>query len=143
MYDHYKASSSWKVKMKITELSKQTHVTSKTIRYYEQIGLLPEPQRAANGYRIYEQQDVERLAFIRRCRDLQIPLEEIKKIIGAESQNQDEHQHVDHLIAAQLKRVKQAKIELEALEHTLTHLLNDCDGEQDGQCNIIKNLKKS
>ncbi|RXF07226.1 MerR family transcriptional regulator [Pseudoalteromonas phenolica] len=65
--------------MKIAELSKLTQVTSKTIRYYEEIGLLPEPARAANGYRVYQQEDVERLSFIRRCRDLQIPLEEIKK----------------------------------------------------------------
>lgn len=129
--------------MKIAELSKLTQVTSKTIRYYEEIGLLPEPARAANGYRVYQQEDVERLSFIRRCRDLQIPLEEIKKVLGCDHGNACEghNNHVDDLIAAQLERVKKAKIELEALEQTLTGLLEDCDDTNSSQCNILQNLR--
>ena len=93
--------------MKIAELSKLTQVTSKTIRYYEEIGLLPEPARATNGYRVYQHEDVERLSFIRRCRDLHIPLEEIKIVLGCDHGNTCEgrNNHVDDLIAAQLKRV--------------------------------------
>ena len=104
---------------------------------------MPKPNRAENGYRLYQQSDVERLCFIRRCRDLQIPLEEIKKVLGFgyDEECEEKNNHVDDLIAAQLARVKQAKSELEALEQTLKGLLEGCNNSHSNQCNILKNLR--
>lgn len=61
--------------MIISELAKRSGIPSKTIRYYEEVGLLPILARNGNGYRAYNKLDVDRLIFIRRCRELQIPLD--------------------------------------------------------------------
>ena len=61
----------------ISELSKQAGVPAKTIRYYEEIELIPPARRAENGYRIYNETDVERLRFIRRARALDFALDDI------------------------------------------------------------------
>ena len=61
--------------LKIGELSSQTGISTEAIRYYERIGLLPEPERAENGYRLYGEEDVERLRFIRSARSLDFSLD--------------------------------------------------------------------
>lgn len=63
-------------------LSEQTGISTQAIRYYERIGILPEPQRAENGYRMYGQSDVERLQFIRRARALDFSLDQIGEILA-------------------------------------------------------------
>ncbi|GIV89809.1 MAG: MerR family transcriptional regulator [Chloroflexus sp.] len=68
--------------MHIRDLARQTGVSPKTIRYYEQIGLLPPPQRAENNYRCYTQADVERLRFIVGARSLDLSLREIAAILA-------------------------------------------------------------
>lgn len=62
----------------IGQVAKATGVAAKTIRYYEQIGVLPAPSRTASGYRKYDQPDVERLRFISRARSLGLPLQRLK-----------------------------------------------------------------
>ncbi len=69
--------------MLIRELAQQTSVPAKTIRYYETIGLLPPPQRAANNYRYYTSVDVERLRFIASLRSLNFSLNDIAEILAA------------------------------------------------------------
>ncbi len=56
-------------------LAREAGVNIETIRYYEKIGLLPEPVRAGNGYRVYDETDLKRLSFIRRCRELGFSLD--------------------------------------------------------------------
>lgn len=67
--------------MKIQELSQQTGVPAKTIRYYEHIGVLPSPVRQTNGYRQYSQADVNRLRLVAGTRRLDLPLAEISEIL--------------------------------------------------------------
>ena len=69
--------------MLIKELAAATGVDTETIRFYEKEGLLPQPARLANGYRSYEPVHLERLSFVRHCRALDIPLAEIKSLLGA------------------------------------------------------------
>ncbi len=66
----------------IGEVAKTSGVAAKTIRYYEQIGVLPAPSRAASGYRLYDQPGVERLRFIRRARSLGLSLHQLKTLMG-------------------------------------------------------------
>lgn len=68
--------------MEIRELAAQTGVTAKTIRYYEQVGVLPPPQRKTNGYRTYDGNDVERLRFVAGARQLGFTLEDISEILA-------------------------------------------------------------
>ena len=65
----------------IGQLAKATGVAAKTIRYYEQVGVLPTPGRTAGGYRKYDQSGVQRLRFIRRARSLGLPLRDVKTVI--------------------------------------------------------------
>ncbi|MFZ3004053.1 MAG: MerR family transcriptional regulator [Undibacterium umbellatum] len=62
-------------------LSSQTDCSVPTIRYYEKIGLLPNPVRATNGHRYYRDDDLKRLTFIRRCRDFGFPIDEVRELV--------------------------------------------------------------
>ncbi|WDE01588.1 MerR family transcriptional regulator [Thalassomonas actiniarum] len=126
--------------MKISQLAKLTQVASKTIRYYEDIALLPLACRNANGYREYQQADVERLIFIRRCRELKIPLEDIKTLIQVQSDKTSSCREVDSLIEQQLEKVRRTISELNQLEQTLHALSTSCPNNIVGECQILKNL---
>jgi DNA-binding transcriptional MerR regulator len=126
--------------MKINQLAKLANIPSKTIRYYESIDLLPEPARNDNGYRQYAPVDVERLVFIRRCRELQIPLEQIKTLIGVQANPQSSCAEVDALIAQQLDKVRNTIVELTLLEKSLDTLATSCTNDKVGDCQILKNL---
>ena len=69
-------------RLTISELAKTVGLNPPTIRYYEQIGLLPPPRRSEAGYRLYSQEDVQRLRLIQRAKLLSLSLEEVKEIIG-------------------------------------------------------------
>src|SRR5574343_1028140 len=68
--------------MHIKDLARRTGVDTETIRYYEQQGLLPAPARRDNGYRDYGDAHLERLAFIRHCRALDMPLADVRQLLG-------------------------------------------------------------
>ena len=128
--------------MKINQLSKLTNVLSKTIRYYEDVGLLPIPARNSNGYREYSSSDVDNLIFIRRCRELQIPLEKIKLLIKVQTDTTSSCSEVDLLIEQQLENVRKTINELSLLEKTLHTLAKSCSNDNVGDCAILKNLKQ-
>ena len=128
--------------MKINQLAKLTNVLSKTIRYYEEVGLLPKASRNSNGYRKYSPVDIERLIFIRRCRELQIPLEQIKILIQVQVDKTSSCHEVDQLIEEQLEKVRKTISELSLLESTLHKLAKSCSNDIVGECEILKNLKQ-
>jgi len=126
--------------MKISQLAKLANVPSKTIRYYEDIDLLPKATRDYNGYREYNRTDVEPLIFIRRCRELKIPLEQIKTLIQVQSDKNSSCEEVDSLIEQQLSKVRQVISELTMLEKSLFKLSKSCPNDKVGDCQILKNL---
>ena len=85
--------------MKIGELAGTTGIGTKTIRYYESIGLLPEPSRRPSGYRDYSGKDVSRLEFVAKAKALGLSLEEISDILQASSANAVNCDHVLSLLA--------------------------------------------
>ena len=127
--------------VKINELAKRSGTASKTIRYYEEVGLLPEPVRAANGYRDYGDADVERLTFIRRCRELQIPINELKKLVNAQVDPGASCGEVDQIIKDQLEKVRNMEQELALLEKTLSELALSCQNNEVRDCEILHRLK--
>lgn len=108
--------------LQIGELSEQTGVPSKTIRYYEEIGLLPKPQRAENGYRVYSQDDVDRLQFIRRARALDFSLDEIAEILAFQERNEPPCSHVMDLICHQIDAIENRIRDLERIRDELKAL---------------------
>jgi len=133
---------SLKANIKIGQLAKLSGVASKTIRYYEDVGLLPAAYRNDNGYREYRTSDIERLVFIRRCRELQIPLEQIKTLIAVQGDQKSSCQEVDALIEQQLDKVRKTITELTLLEQTLHTLATSCPNDKVGDCQILKNLQQ-
>ncbi len=91
--------------MRIGELAAQTGVPTKTIRYYEEIDVLPTPERAANGYRSYGPAAVERLLFVRDARTTGLSLTEISSILTLRDQGESTCNHVLGLLEAHLKEI--------------------------------------
>lgn len=127
--------------MRIGELSTRAGVDVETIRYYEKIGLMPEPSRGANGYRAYSERQLAQLTFIRHCRALDIGLADIRRLLEFSSHPADSCGDINHLIDEQLERVRSRLESLHALERQLQALRSCCTGNQPVQgCGILDEL---
>lgn len=127
--------------MKIGELAKKTMIPVETIRYYEKIGLLPEPDRDRSGYRNYRNAHLERLMFIKRCRNLDMAQDEIRELIRLAEQPEADCRGVDALLARHLHHVRERLKELTSLEATLVQLQEACsDGRSVRECGILGGL---
>lgn len=128
--------------MRIKELAQATGVDVDTIRYYEKQGLLQEPARQDNGYRDYANDHLERLAFIRHCRALEIPLADIRRLLSALDAPGAPHPDVDQLIQEQIERVRARLKSMRALEKQLLLLKASCGrcDEHGADCGILKEL---
>ena len=127
--------------MKINELARKTGLPAKTIRFYEDSGLIPAAARDASGYRHYEQADIPRFQFIRRCRDLRIPLDSIRRLIAVQTEPTASCGEVNQLLEEQHSRVQETIEELQALEHQLSELMVACHGTQVQHCGILGALQ--
>ena len=109
-------------KIKIGELAKRTGFSTKTIRYYELLGLLAKPERTESGYRLYTDKDAERLAFIEKAKRLGFSLEEIRDILTLNQQQQTPCVHVLALIDQKLQRVDDVLRDLRSFRRELARL---------------------
>ena len=111
--------------MRIGVLAKRTGTSVPTIRYYEQIGLLSRPARSG-GQRIYDHEDVRRLAFVRRCREFDYSIEEVRSLLsllhGEKSCTEARNVAAEHLAG-----VRRKIAELKALETAIASLVTGCD----------------
>ncbi|MDO6822772.1 Cd(II)/Pb(II)-responsive transcriptional regulator [Marinobacter sp. 1_MG-2023] len=127
--------------MKIGELAKATAIPVETIRYYEKIGLLPNPDRDTNGYRTYRNSHLGRLLFIKRCRSLDMAQDEIRELIRLSETPEADCQEVDALLAHHLNHVRDRLKELKNLEKTLQQLQKACsDAGTVKECGILDGL---
>ncbi len=127
--------------MRIRELSGTTGVPVDTIRYYERAGLLPEPPRQSNGYRQYGMQHRERLAFIRHCRELGMPLAEVRRLLDFAEHPAADCDGVNRLIDAQIARVRHRLLGLRQLERQLSLLRSQCGtANATAECGILNQL---
>jgi DNA-binding transcriptional MerR regulator len=108
---------------RIGEVSAQTGQSTKTIRYYEEINLTPSAERTANGYRIYSEEDVDRLRFIRSARALDFSLEDIEEILAFRDREEPPCQYVMDLMKDHIERISDRIKELERLRGELGHLV--------------------
>lgn len=125
--------------MKIHELSKQSGIHLETIRYYEKMGLMPEPKRLANGYRDYDEASLKQLKFIKTCRELDFSLTEIKFFNEMKTQ-QSQHCEVDSMLAKHLVSVEEKIAELTEIKHFLQSLITE-DDHQAADCKAMAQLK--
>jgi DNA-binding transcriptional MerR regulator len=130
----------------IGDLARQVRVNPKTIRYYEQIGLLPPPKREANGYRVYDETDAARLQFIRRARALDFALDDIGEILAFREHGEAPCLYVLRTIDHKIDEVERRIADLERLRQDLVELreaaqglpLDDVEGKA-CVCHLIQN----
>jgi MerR family copper efflux transcriptional regulator len=108
----------------IGDVAKQLGLTVKTIRYYEGLGLLAEPERTESGYRIYDEQDAERLRFIKGAKALGLSLTEIKEILAIWGTGMAPCRHVEHLLRDKVGELNRRIEELAGFRDALSSYLD-------------------
>lgn len=125
----------------IGTLAKRTGTKVQTIRYYEQIGLLPEPGRTEGGQRRYGDADLDRLAFIRHARQLGFTLEAIRELLDLSDNPSRSCAEVDVIAHRQLKEVEARIAQLEALRKELKRMLRECSRDTVSDCRVLEVLR--
>lgn len=125
----------------IGDLAKRTGVKVVTIRYYEQAGLMPVCERTSGNYRVYGREHLERLHFVRRCRDLGFSLEQIKDMLSLSAAGLPTCANVCDVAARHLKEVEVKIADLKRLASELRRLRSSCNGKRSSrECRIIAAL---
>ncbi|MFC5462760.1 Cu(I)-responsive transcriptional regulator [Massilia niabensis] len=127
--------------MNIGEASKASGVSAKMIRYYEDIGLIPPASRSASGYRAYAENDVHRLRFIRRARDLGFPVAEIGELLGLWNDRARQSADVKRLARAHIVALEDRIRNLREMADTLQELVKGCAGDERSDCPILATLE--
>ncbi|MBX9730870.1 MAG: helix-turn-helix domain-containing protein [Sphingomonas sp.] len=112
-----------------------------TIRYYEQIGLMPEPGRTEGGQRRYGPAGLDRLAFIRHARQLGFSLDAIRELLALADQPDRTCDEVNDIAARQLRQIEQRIARLEALRAELRRMVHECGGGRTAQCRVLEVLR--
>ena len=111
-----------------------------TIRYYEQVGLLPRPARSAGNQRIYGKPDLDRLAFIRHARGLGFSLDAIRDLLSLSDKPDQACDAADAIARAQLNEVERRIARLQALKTELHRMIEQCRGGRIADCRVIEVL---
>ena len=125
--------------MNIGTASEKSGLPAKTIRYYEDIGLI-RPDRAENGYRDYSTTDVHRLRFLQRARSLGFSVEECRQLLSLYGDAGRASADVKAIAAAHLADIDRKIAELQGLRGMLHHLVEHCHGDHRPDCPIIDGL---
>jgi len=125
----------------IGTLAKRTGTKVQTVRYYEQIKLLPEPGRTEGGQRRYGEDDLDRLSFIRHARQLGFTLKAIRELLGLSDNPDRSCADVDHIAQRQLKEVEIRIDRLEALRKELKRMLTECSRDTVADCRVLEVLR--
>ncbi|MDF0733719.1 Cu(I)-responsive transcriptional regulator [Pseudomonas entomophila] len=126
--------------MNIGQAAKQSGLSAKMIRYYESIGLLKPAARSDSGYRLYRQEDLHSLAFIKRSRDLGFSLEEVARLLTLWQDRERASADVKQLAMQHIDELNRRIEELVSLRDTLGELVAHCQGDDRPDCPILKDL---
>ena len=124
----------------IGRVAQATGSKVQTIRYYEQIGLLPAPERSRGNQRLYDDRAVERLAFIRHARGLGFPLDAIRGLLDLADRPDRPCDEADAIARAQLGQVERRLSRLTALKAELERMIAQCRGGRIADCRVIEEL---
>ncbi|MEP5731321.1 MAG: Cu(I)-responsive transcriptional regulator [Sulfitobacter sp.] len=125
--------------MNIKSVSASTGLPAKTIRYYEDIGLVM-PQRQANGYRVFSDSDVHKLAFLARARSLGFPVESCRSLLALYNDKERASADVRRIAQSHLEEIGQKIAELTTMQETLATLVSSCAGNDRPDCPILTDL---
>ena len=124
----------------IGEAAARSGVSSKMIRHYEDIGLIPKARRTVSGYRAYAESDVHMLRFIRHARVLGFSIRQIGELLGLWQNRRRRSSDVRKLALAQIADLEARIAETQAMKATLEHLVHCCHGDERPDCPILDDL---
>ncbi|WP_417586158.1 MerR family transcriptional regulator [Pararhodobacter oceanensis] len=127
--------------LSIGTMAKRTGSKVQTIRYYEEIGLMPAPERSEGGQRRYDQAALDRLSFIRHARDLGFSLGAIRELIDLSDTPDHACAHIDAIAHKQLKAVEAKLRRLKALQTELKRMISECSGGTVAECRVLEVLR--
>ncbi len=125
--------------MNVGDAARRSGLPAKTIRYYEEIGLI-RPDRAGNGYRDYTQDDVHRLAFLRRARTLGFSIDDCRQLMALYRDRSRASHDVRAIAAAHVDAIEGKIRELQAMRATLQKLIHACHGDARPDCPILEEM---
>ncbi|MET4702078.1 MerR family copper efflux transcriptional regulator [Constrictibacter sp. MBR-5] len=128
--------------MNIGDVSERSGLPAKTIRYYEDIGLV-RPMRSENGYRDFASHDLHKLAFLGRARSLGFSIEECRTLLSLYEDRERSSSSVKAITEKHLARIEQKIVELQALSATLRDLVTRCHGDDRPDCPIMNDLENA
>lgn len=125
--------------MNIGDVSRLSGLPAKTIRYYEDIGLV-DPLRSSNGYRSFRKSDLHKLAFLGRARSLGFSIDDCRNLLALYDDRTRASADVKAIAKEHLLRIDQKLAELNEMHETLSHLVNECAGDHRPDCPILADL---
>ena len=129
-------------KTPIGRAAKESGVSIKMIRHYEELGLLPKPARSFGNYRLYGPHEVHTLRFIKRARALGFSMDEVKELVGLWQNKSRSSATVKKIAGKHLEALQQKIAELKSMAVTLEHLMDHCQGDHRPHCPILEDLAR-
>ena len=126
--------------MNISQAARESGLSPKTIRYYEEIDLVPSPPRAANGYRRYDQRTVAELRFLHRARDVGFSVDECRALLDIQRNPHRQASHVKALVLDKCGQIEERIQKLRSMQSTLESLAASCSGDEGPECAILDEL---
>ena len=126
--------------MRIGEAARRSGMAAKTIRFYEEAGLIARAPRTGSGYREFSDDDVRRLQFIHRARDLGFSVNEVGQLLSLWSDHERASAHVKRLALEHVARVETKMTELRSMRDAILHLAERCHGDDRPECPILDEL---
>lgn len=127
-------------KLTIGKLAEATGTKVETVRWYEKVGLIAPPARTGGNYRAYSPDDLARLSFIRRARDLGFSLDQVRALLDLTRQGERDCGTVDGIASEHLAEVDRKLADLTALRRELARVISTCDGGTVAECRILEAL---
>ena len=129
--------------MNISQAARLSGLTSKTIRYYEEIGLIAPAQRGENGYRQYEARAVEELKFLSRSREVGFDIEECRQLLDLHRDSSRQSRHARALVLEKSAQLQERIESLQAMQKVLQDMASRCHGDEGPECAILDDLAGS
>ncbi len=136
MKEHHGNMSS----LRRSDLARLTGCNLETIRYYEKIGIMPEPPRTPKNYRTYDGTHVARLRFVMRSRDLGFNLEEVRGLLGLVDRHAATCAEVQAIASRQIETIRVKIADLRRIEAVLSETVSHCSGNDVPECAVIDAL---
>ncbi len=128
--------------MNVGDAARYSGLPAKTIRYYEEIGLIA-PNRAGNGYRDYSDDDIHRLTFLRRARTLGFSIDDCRQLMALYQDRTRASQDVRAIASAHVAAIEEKIRELQSMRGTLQKLIHACHGDERPDCPILEEMAGS